>query len=252
MKNNDLSSIESLIFTTEEVITYFNNKITEYNSLDNLNLDEIEAKNHSKNNIDFSLISSEIEEFISRKIDVLKKNKKYLGTDILRYLHFALIALIDEMMITQYWPGQSYWSSHSLESKVFFSSSAGDLFFENCDAILLNRDYKTRELAFCYFLCLCAGFKGRFHSNYDIDKIEQIKINLYQFYLDSNSDRSQSTSLGLLPRIGYEPRENNFDVKNKKINYFLLLLNLFLFTIFLAFSIYIWISNKSILTKIIQ
>lgn len=252
MKNSDLSSIECLILTTEEAINYFNSKISEYNSLSKLNQDEIDDKNSDKNIFDFNLVSSEIEEFISRKIDSLKKNKKYLGTEILKYLHFALIALVDEIMITQNWPGQVYWREHSLESRVFLSSSAGDLFYDYSEKILLNRDYKTRELAYCYFLCLCAGFKGKYHNKNDIEKIEQIKTNLYQFYSESNSDIFQSAASGLLPSLSYEPNENEFDVKNRKINYSLLLINLFLFAVFLAFSIYIWVLNNNILSSHIQ
>ncbi len=74
MKNSDLSSIECLILTTEEAITYFNSKLSEYNSLSKLNLEETDDKNI----FDFNLVSSEIEEFISRKIDSLKKIKNIL------------------------------------------------------------------------------------------------------------------------------------------------------------------------------
>ncbi|WGL59209.1 DotU family type IV/VI secretion system protein [Pigmentibacter sp. JX0631] len=251
MKSLDLSSIECLILTTEDAITYFSTKITDYNSKIR-NIEDNDNISHDNNNQDFHLISSEIEEFISRKIDSLKKNKKYFGSEVLKYLNFALIAVVDEMMITQNWPGQNYWQEHSLESRLLFSNSAGDLFYDNCEKILLNRDYKTRELAYCYFLCLSAGFKGKYHNSSDFEKIEVIKTNLYQFYIESNSEIENRNMLGVLPTSNYEPSDNEFEIRNKKINYSLMLTNIFLFAVFLAFSIYIWVLNNNILTKSIQ
>ena len=240
---------ENIILTTQEIINYF------YDISDKISLsmkENDEKTEENKKNIfqqdEVSALSKEIEEFISRKIDSLKKNKKYYGTDILKLLHYALVSLIDEMLITKNWTGRIFWRSDTLENRIFSSRSSGDLFFENSTRILLDKDYKFRELAMCYYLCLCSGFRGKFHSQDNNVKIEQIKTELYQFYQETNFD-SVSVVTGLLPNIAYVSTNNRFESSHKKITYSLLFSNLFLFTIFLAASIYLWLINSNILSK---
>jgi len=239
---------ENIILISQEVIHFFFNKLNEVSNL-NKN-DDPETLNEivNLNENDVSNISKEIEEFILRKIDSLKKNKKYYGTDVLKLLHFALVSLIDEMLITSTWPGKEIWKNLTLENRIFSSSSSGDLFYDYCDRILLDRDYKYRELAMCFYLCLCSGFKGKYHSNNDNDNVEQIKTNLYQFYNETNFETEPELT-GVLPSISYESSNIEFEINHKKIMYSLLLTNLFLFTIFLATSIYIWLINNNILSK---
>jgi type IV/VI secretion system ImpK/VasF family protein len=240
---------ENIILTSQEIISYFyeisdkisssmkeNNEATEENKKDIFQQDEVIA------------LSKEIGEYISRKIDVLKKNKKYYGTDILKLLHYALVSLIDEMLITKNWSGRIFWRSETLENRIFSSRSSGDLFFENCNRILLDKDYKYRELAMCYYLCLCSGFRGKFHSQDNQAKVEQIKTELYQFHHETNFEPVLGVT-GILPNISYISSNNDFETNHKKITYSLLFSNLFLFTFFLAASIYIWLVNSNILSK---
>lgn len=248
-KQSETPINENIIIITQEIINFFYNKTEEVINLSkDTNLENKENDNILLNESDVSFIAKEIEEFILRRIDSLKKNKKYFGTDILKLLHFAVVSLIDEMLITTNWPGREVWKNLTLENRIFSSSSSGDLFFEYCDRILLDRDYKYREAAMSFYLCLCSGFKGKYHSNHNAEKIEQIKTNLYQFYNESNFEAQPELS-GLLPTISYDPSNNEFELNHKKITYSLLLSNLFLFALFLAASIYIWLINNNILSK---
>lgn len=240
---------ENIILASQEIINYFyelSDKISKYIK------ENDEATEENKKNIfqhdEVSALSKETEEFISRKIDTIKKNKKYYGTDILKLLHYALVSLIDEMLITKNWSGRVFWRTETLENRIFSSRSSGDLFFENCNRILLDRDYKYRELALCYYLCLCSGFRGKYHSQDNQLKIEQIKTELYQFYHEINFE-SISGVTGILPNISYILSHNNFEANHKKIIFILLFSNLFLFTLFLAASIYIWLIHSNILSK---
>ncbi len=243
---------EQIILTSQEIINYFyeiSDKIS--NSIN----DNAEAIEESKKDIfqqeEVAALSKEIEEFISRKIDSLKKNKKYYGTDILKLFHYAFVSLVDEMLITKNWAGRVFWGSETLENRIFASRSSGDLFFENCNRILIDRDYKYRELAMCYYLCLCSGFRGKFHSQDSQAKIEQIKIELYQFYHETNFDTGLGIT-GILPNIPYISYSNDFEINHKKITYSLLFSNLLLFSIFITASICIWFFNSNILSKSIM
>lgn len=236
---------ENIILTSQEVISYFydiNDKIN-----GSLNENDESSKTIFQQD-EVATFSTEIEEFISRKIDSLKKNKKYYGTDILKFLHYALVSLIDEMLITKNWSGRLTWRSETLENRIFGSRSSGDLFFENCNRILIDRDYKYRELAMCYYLCLCSGFRGKYHSADNQIKIEQIKTELFQFYQETKFESNDGVT-GKLPNIMYISPNNNFEKKHKKIVYSLFFSNLFLFVLFLTVSIFIWLINTNILSK---
>ena len=112
---------DNIILTTQEIINYF------YDVINNINI-ENKTKNFQQENIEH--ISKEIEEFISRRMDFFKKNPKYYATDIIKLLHYALVSLIDEMLITKNWWGRLLWRADTLERRIFSSLSSGDLFFE--------------------------------------------------------------------------------------------------------------------------
>lgn len=153
------------------------------------------------------------------------------------------------MLITKSWPGRLYWQADALEKRIFSSRSSGDLFFDNCSKILLDRDYKYRELAMCFYLCLCSGFRGKYHQKENQNKIEQVKTDLFHFYSEGNFDVSNSLS-GILPSTLYSTMsDSTFENSYKKTMYSLLMFNLFLFATFLVASIYIWYTNSNILSK---
>ncbi|APJ03199.1 DotU family type IV/VI secretion system protein [Silvanigrella aquatica] len=244
-KHNDGSHHENIIFITEEIINYF------FDIRNKLILKNIE--NSSENELIYQIddvknLSKDIEELISRKMDILKKYKKYYGTEIIRLLHYALVSLIDEMLITTQWQGRMHWTSDTLENRIFGSRSSGDLFFENCSQILLERDYKYRDLSLSYYFCLCSGFRGKYHSYHDVDKIQQIKSELYQFYYETNFESTPEIS-GLIPNNLIISNHNEYEMYHKKVIYSLLFSNFFLFAFFLMTSIIMWIINSNILSK---
>ena len=108
------------------------------------------------------------------------------------------------MLIIKDWPGRSFWQSDTLENLIFSTRSSGDLFFDYIEIILGKRDYKYRELAMCYYLCLCAGFRGKFHSISHQETIEQIKAQLLDFYNNSivetpSNFKATLTSINVTP-----------------------------------------------------
>lgn len=74
---------------------------------------------------------------------------------------YAFVALVDEHLLFNDWPGQALWLERPLEARLFGSSSAGDRLPVAIGRLLLTRDPATRDLANVYLLCLVLGFEGR-------------------------------------------------------------------------------------------
>ncbi len=233
---------ENIIFITQDIINYFNNIVS--NLKHNINYNSEEVSNFTQDNC--QEISRDIEEYISKRIDFLKTSKKYSGTKIIELLHYALVSLIDEILITTNWEGRKIWSNMTLENHIFSSRSSGDLFFEHCQKIMIDRDYKFRSLAMCYYLCLCSGFRGKYHLQEYQERIEQIKSDLLQFYDEGNYEKIVDCNV-ILPENNFIINENNFDEKNKKINYTIFTINLIILVSFLLLSAFIWSNNKNII-----
>lgn len=242
---------ENITLATQEIICYFFQVIENINKF-STRPDELTSENNekilTKNQEEIYRISEEINNFITQKIDILKNDKRYLNTDILKLLQYAYISLIDEMLITHNWIGRDYWSQNPLESKIFSSRSSGDVFYENCNRILSEKDYKYRELSLCYYLILCSGFKGKLHLNEDQIKIQQIKTDLYELYHDKNLN-NKNIHQCILPDYNSFHLNNNFNTNHKKISNYLIYFNITLFSIFLVLSLLLWIIHSNILSN---
>ena len=140
---------------------------------------------------DVRKLSLELEDYIARTVSLLKNDKNYRDSDFVHLFQFALVALIDDLLITKEWSGRTNWSSELIELKLFSTRSAGDLFYDYCHRIMNNRTSKFRELAYVYYLCLVAGFRGKLFQVSNYEQLETIKNDLFKFYLDGN--KAQST-----------------------------------------------------------
>ncbi|KAB8031914.1 DotU family type IV/VI secretion system protein [Fluviispira multicolorata] len=246
-----LQNYECPILFTQECILEIQNIINAIDlSMEKLNDSENskEINSYTFEEAEIIKISTSLCECIGRKIDTLKKHKNY-DSEVINLLHFALIALADEKLITKNWPGRVYWQNESLEKKVFQSRSAGDIFFDNCKKILTNRDYKFRNLSYCYYLCLCARFKGKYHSSDNQSEINRIKNSLYNFYGENNIEIKYDFD-GVIPQSSLLIKTNSEEnQKQRKFSHSLLLINFILVSIFLISSFYIWFNNTSMISK---
>ncbi|WP_186645854.1 DotU family type IV/VI secretion system protein [Fluviispira vulneris] len=249
-----LNNYECPILFTQECIFKIQNLLSNIDAaIENKNnlAEKNEEQLLSFDDENITKISNDLIEYIGNKIDTLKKNKNF-DNSVLKSLQYMLIAFIDEKFITKNWPGRIYWQNESLEKKVFQSRLAGDVFFENCKNIIANRDYKYRELSYCYYLCLSSGFRGKYHSYESQFEIDQIKTLLYQFYSENKIDIKYNID-GVIPQSSLLIKSNiDENTKQRKISYSFLLVNFILITIFLIGSCYIWFSNTGFIAKSIN
>lgn len=111
---------------------------------------------------------------------------------------FVMAALADEVFLHLNWSGKSYWENHLLESKLYNTHNAGQVFFDRMDAFLKTRDPSQADIAMLYLLTLGLGFKGKFRNIDDQGAIAKYRNELYLFINHRDQDLFK-TGTHLLP-----------------------------------------------------
>jgi type VI secretion system protein ImpK len=73
---------------------------------------------------------------------------------------FAIVALLDEILVQTSWPGKLEWQSSPLQFVYFNENTAGESFFRRAH-FLLGQPHRAHVLQI-YFYCLALGFQGRY------------------------------------------------------------------------------------------
>lgn len=77
---------------------------------------------------------------------------------------FAVVAFLDEVILSRQDVGQTQWARKSLQEEMFGQRSAGELFFKRLDELRAQRDsQQLAEVLEVYHTCLLLGYEGR-HS----------------------------------------------------------------------------------------
>ena len=115
-------------------------------------------------------------------------------------------------------------------------------FYQKAEKILENRDYRYREVAYIYYVCLCLGFKGKYHESTDLDKIEKLKMDLYNFYLELFDDATKFRKYPLFSRGGLKNQRLAFEnmISRRRKTSFLFYYNILIMFVFLGASFVIW------------
>ncbi|MFZ0454588.1 MAG: type IVB secretion system protein IcmH/DotU [Ignavibacteriaceae bacterium] len=74
---------------------------------------------------------------------------------------FALIAFLDETIISSSWNQKDTWLSEPLQLKLFETFNAGEEFFDHLKK-LRQRTSGNKDVLEIFFLCLTLGFKGKY------------------------------------------------------------------------------------------
>jgi len=84
---------------------------------------------------------------------------------------FAIIALIDEFVITSDWDQKEIWIANPLQMQLYNRFDAGEEFFKRLKAFQLNPE-KNIAVIEVYYICLGLGFKGK----YAIEEQENLRL----------------------------------------------------------------------------
>jgi type VI secretion system protein ImpK len=92
-----------------------------------------------------------------------ESNARKFGIDNekIRLAKFALVAFLDETIISSSWQQKEAWLSDPLQIKLFETFNAGEEFFNFLNE-LSQRTGANKEVLEVYYLCLSLGFKGKY------------------------------------------------------------------------------------------
>lgn len=108
------------------------------------------------------------------------------GFEVYREAQYVMAALADEFFLNAEWPGKQKWLL--LETRLFHSSSAGEVLFKKLDILLLQRDPVYLDLATVYFFALSLGFQGKFRENDPQNQLDHYKRQLFAMIFRHNPE----------------------------------------------------------------
>jgi len=97
-----------------------------------------------------------------QEIEHVSISAGYDGHDI-RDTHFAVVALLDSVVLRSNDPIRIDWERRLLQEELFDKTDAGVVFFEKLDQFQLRRDSEQlANILELYLFCLLLGFEGRY------------------------------------------------------------------------------------------
>jgi type VI secretion system protein ImpK len=99
-----------------------------------------------------------------------------------------MAAFADEVFIHLNWEGKQAWTSNLLESTLFQSHVAGEVFFEKLDQLLCEGNPADKSLAAVYLMALSLGFRGKYHDANDHGRLSEYRRKLFAFAFSQPSD----------------------------------------------------------------
>ena len=110
--------------------------------------------------------------------------------DTLMDARFAVVAFLDEMILSSGWPHKEEWASRPLQFQYFETNVAGEEFFTKLDsfrrALPINPD-----LLEIYHVCLVLGFEGQ----YKLAGREKLKDLIHDLFRDIQGRRGEPPPL---------------------------------------------------------
>ena len=89
----------------------------------------------------------------------------YTGEDV-KVAAFAVVAFLDESVLTSKNAVFSTWSRLTLQEELFGEHMAGETFFRYVQLLLSRRDSaETVDVLEVYYLCMLLGYRGRYGSS---------------------------------------------------------------------------------------
>jgi type VI secretion system protein ImpK len=131
----------------------------------------------------------------SRIIEMFNKfenNARIIGIDNekVRLAKFALVAFLDETIISSEWPAKDEWLTEPLQIKLFDTFNAGEEFYTNMSN-LRQRTNANKDVLEIYYLCLSLGFKGK----YQLQSPENLRRIIDDFNLELHPEAYQSIDI---------------------------------------------------------
>jgi len=108
---------------------------------------------------DAEVLKTRVYELFERFESTARKFR--IDNDKTRLAKFALVAFLDETIISSSWSQKEAWLSDPLQIKLFETFNAGEEFFNFLNE-LSQKTSANKEVLEVYYLCLSLGFKGKY------------------------------------------------------------------------------------------
>jgi len=115
------------------------------------------------------------------------------GAAIYREGQYVMAGLADEIFLNLDWEGQALWKANLLETKLFGTHMAGEVFFQRLDKLLKERDPAFTGLASVFLNGLALGFRGKYRDKDDQGQLEYYRRQLFSFIFHHAPDLFRSS-----------------------------------------------------------
>jgi type VI secretion system protein ImpK len=115
----------------------------------------------------------------------IRVGQSNITTDDFDLARFAVVAWVDETILSSAWQDKDRWQKESLQRLYYQIADAGEIFFDRLNTIGPHQ----RDVREVYYLCLAMGFKGRYIHEGDDYLLDQLKT--------SNLKLLTGTSVGI-------------------------------------------------------
>jgi len=89
---------------------------------------------------------------------------RHLSTDVIKDTKYAMVAFIDEIILSSKWPHRNEWMVEPLQLRYFGEHLAGEGFFERLKQLRQSGERNVDVLEL-YYVCLQLGFEGMYKLN---------------------------------------------------------------------------------------
>jgi type VI secretion system protein ImpK len=141
-----------------------------------------------------------------RALDVRSRQEDIPQEDV-QLAKYALVAFIDEMVLTSSWPLKDAWADKPLQLAYFNDFSAGEEFYNKIDAL---RGQKKNSVLEVYYLCLALGFRGKFVDLQGMEKKKTLIDTILREMKGTTSPLVQGLSPGWQPPDALPSLVRNF------------------------------------------
>lgn len=116
-----------------------------------------------RNSATSKLAPKELQEALERELDAARERCEadLRLRPLFERVHYPLVAMIDQAVLTSAWPHKAVWQVNLLETRRFRTAEAGKRFYSVVEEVLADPRDEAREVAELLFTCMGLGFQGR-------------------------------------------------------------------------------------------
>lgn len=118
--------------------------------------------------IDVRTVQQRYDELL-REFDAEGRRAGYEVAQV-RLAMFALVAFVDELVLTSKHTVRAVWSDQPLQLTYFNENSAGEEFYVRLEAARRGDQARDVDVQEVFYLCLCLGFHGRYAGSSRAEK----------------------------------------------------------------------------------